>query len=104
MHLKPLKRLSVHLKIDTEGSEWEELEWLLQSVEDMDKIRSFDMEVHLGWLSASSSRQRRELTSQQRISREPLKAGSKHLEKPFSWLFGHSSHYSIVILMLFKAS
>lgn len=75
MHLKSRARLSVHLKIDTEGSEWEELEWLVKSPVDMDKIRSFDMEVHIGWLSASASRERRELTSQQRISRAPRLKG-----------------------------
>eukprot|EP00913_Durusdinium_trenchii_P032990 g30885.t1 len=70
MHLKSRHRLSVHLKIDTEGSEWEELEWLVQSPEAMDKIRTFDMEVHIGWLSASASKERRHLTPKERIARD----------------------------------
>jgi len=45
--LKDRKPLSVHLKMDVEGSEWPVLEQLLQSKEDMAKIRTLDMEVHL---------------------------------------------------------
>lgn len=55
-HLQDRKRLSVHLKIDTEGSEWEVLAWLLSSPEDMNKIRTLDMEVHLGWVADSARR------------------------------------------------
>lgn len=32
-------------RTDLAGSEWEELEWLVQSPEAMDKIRTFDMEA-----------------------------------------------------------
>ncbi|CAE8638984.1 unnamed protein product [Polarella glacialis] len=64
-HLKDRERLSVHLKIDTEGSEWEVLEWLLSSPEDMDKIRTFDMEVHMGWAAASSRKSPRSKVSAQ---------------------------------------
>lgn len=39
--------LSTFMKIDVEGSEWDVLEQLLASEEDMSKIRSLDMEVHL---------------------------------------------------------
>ena len=53
-HLQDRKRLSVHLKIDTEGSEWEVLAWLLSSPQDMNKIRTLDMEVHLGWVADSA--------------------------------------------------
>jgi len=45
--LKDRKPLSVHLKMDVEGSEWPVLEQLLQNKEDMAKIRTLDMEVHL---------------------------------------------------------
>lgn len=45
--LKDRKPLSVHLKIDVEGSEWPVLEKLLKSEEDMAKIRTLDMELHL---------------------------------------------------------
>lgn len=70
MHLKSRHRLSVHLKIDTEGAEWEELEWLVSSPADMDKIRTFDMEVHIGWLSASASEERKGLSAKERIARD----------------------------------
>lgn len=40
--------LSVHLKIDTEGSEWPVLDALLSS-DDIHKLRTLDMEVHFGW-------------------------------------------------------
>ena len=53
-HLQDRQRLSVHLKIDTEGSEWEVLAWLLSSPDDMNKIRTLDMEVHLGWVADSA--------------------------------------------------
>eukprot|EP00931_Biecheleriopsis_adriatica_P094854 TRINITY_DN6847_c0_g1_i1.p1 TRINITY_DN6847_c0_g1~~TRINITY_DN6847_c0_g1_i1.p1 ORF type:complete len:785 (-),score=121.20 TRINITY_DN6847_c0_g1_i1:167-2521(-) len=63
--LKGRARLSVHLKIDTEGSEWEVLDWLLKSPQDMDKIRTFDMEVHIGWLAGSSEGGTRNRMSEQ---------------------------------------
>ncbi|CAK9008063.1 Uncharacterized protein SCF082_LOCUS9704 [Durusdinium trenchii] len=47
-HLTPYPPLSVHLKIDTEGSEWTVLEQLMESPE-KSKIRTLDMEVHFGW-------------------------------------------------------
>ncbi|CAK0848108.1 unnamed protein product [Prorocentrum cordatum] len=40
--------LSVHLKIDVEGSEWNQLDALLGSPEDLAKIRTLDMEIHYG--------------------------------------------------------
>ena len=48
-HLAGYPPLSVHLKIDTEGSEWTVLEQLMNSPEDRRKIRTLDMEVHFGW-------------------------------------------------------
>lgn len=59
-HLQPFPALSVHLKIDTEGSEWTVLDQLMDSSV-KDRIRSktarylgcwgrtLDMEVHFGW-------------------------------------------------------
>ncbi|CAL1141568.1 unnamed protein product [Cladocopium goreaui] len=47
-HLAEYPPLSVHLKIDTEGSEWSVLEQLMDSP-DKGKIRTLDMEVHFGW-------------------------------------------------------
>lgn len=47
--------LSVHVKIDVEGSEWTVLEALLQSDEDQAKIRTLDMEIHFGFAAASES-------------------------------------------------
>lgn len=67
-HLKDRSRLSVHLKIDTEGSEWEVLEWFLNSPHEMDKVRTLDMEVHLGWMAASSQgHARHSMSVQQRL-------------------------------------
>jgi len=45
--LKDRKRLSVHLKMDVEGSEWLVLEKLLKNDGEMAKIRTLDMEVHM---------------------------------------------------------
>ncbi|CAE7886788.1 unnamed protein product [Symbiodinium microadriaticum] len=47
-HLHGMPPLSVHLKIDTEGSEWPVLDALLSS-DDIHKLRTLDMEVHFGW-------------------------------------------------------
>eukprot|EP00439_Symbiodinium_sp_Y106_P022548 s9367_g2.t2 len=47
-HLHGMPPLSVHLKIDTEGSEWPVLDALLAS-DDIHKLRTLDMEVHFGW-------------------------------------------------------
>lgn len=46
--LQGYEPLSVHLKIDIEGSEWDQLEALLGSPEDLAKIRTLDMEIHYG--------------------------------------------------------
>jgi len=45
--LKDRKPLSVHLKMDVEGSEWPLLEKLLHNNWDMAKIRTLDIEVHM---------------------------------------------------------
>ncbi|CAK9048872.1 unnamed protein product, partial [Durusdinium trenchii] len=42
--LRGWPKLSVHLKIDVEGSEWDVLEWLIGHPEEWDKIRTLDME------------------------------------------------------------
>lgn len=52
--LKDRKPLSVLLKIDVEGSEWPVLEKLLENNEDMAKIRSLDMEIHLNMEPSAS--------------------------------------------------
>lgn len=69
-HLKGRAPLSVYLKIDVEGCEWSALEQLLDSG-DHAKIRTLDMEIHLGWgaeaeLSSSVS----QLSGQERLERE----------------------------------
>lgn len=35
------------MSLPSAGAEWEELEWLVSSPEDMDKIRTFDMEAQV---------------------------------------------------------
>lgn len=45
--LKDLKPLSTFLKIDVEGSEWDVLETLLDSPEELAKVRALDMEAHM---------------------------------------------------------
>ena len=50
---------STHLKIDVEGSEWSVLEELLENTEDLDKIRTLDMEVHFGFGAASEAAHRK---------------------------------------------
>jgi len=45
--LKDRPPLSTFVKIDVEGSEWGVLDALLRSPEDMKRIRTLDMEVHL---------------------------------------------------------
>jgi len=45
--LRGRESLSTHVKMDVEGSEWTVLEQLLNSEEDLDKIRTLDMELHL---------------------------------------------------------
>jgi len=47
--------LSLHVKMDVEGSEWDVLEALLGSESDMGKMRTLDMEVHFGFRAASSA-------------------------------------------------
>ncbi|CAE7151860.1 unnamed protein product, partial [Symbiodinium pilosum] len=62
-HLLGLPALSVHLKIDTEGSEWPVLASLLAS-EDVKKIRTLDMEVHFGWGAVTELSQQERLAGQ----------------------------------------
>ncbi|CAE7719854.1 unnamed protein product [Symbiodinium pilosum] len=47
--------LSVHVKMDVEGSEWTVLEALLANATDLAKIRTLDMEVHFGFGAASEA-------------------------------------------------
>mmetsp|Transcript_95447 Transcript_95447/g.189196 ORF Transcript_95447/g.189196 Transcript_95447/m.189196 type:complete len:743 (+) Transcript_95447:180-2408(+) len=53
--LRGYRPLSLHLKMDVEGSEWDTLQALLESDSDMGKIRTLDMEVHFGFHAASSA-------------------------------------------------
>merc|ERR1711920_450879 len=55
-HLQGRAPLSVHLKIDVEGSEWTVLEQLLERPDDLAKIRTLDMEVHFGYSAASEAK------------------------------------------------
>lgn len=52
--LKDKKPLSVFMKIDIEGSEWDSLEWLLSSPSDIEKIRSLDMEAHMQYYKSGN--------------------------------------------------
>lgn len=69
-HLKGLPPLSVHLKIDTEGSEWAVLDQLMKSPEDWDKIRTLDMEVHFGWNNAGNPDHVKNLPPKERLGIE----------------------------------
>ena len=60
--------LSTHVKIDVEGSEWSVLEDLLES-EDMQKIRTLDMEVHFGF-GAASEAQHHKGSKKDQVTRE----------------------------------
>mmetsp|Transcript_35210 Transcript_35210/g.65584 ORF Transcript_35210/g.65584 Transcript_35210/m.65584 type:complete len:351 (-) Transcript_35210:25-1077(-) len=51
--------LSVHLKMDVEGSEWSVLEALLDAPNDLAKVRTLDIEVHFGFAAASEAAHRR---------------------------------------------
>ncbi|CAE7610916.1 unnamed protein product [Symbiodinium natans] len=57
--LQGRKPLSVHVKMDVEGSEWSVLEALLANASDLAKIRTLDMEVHFGFAAASEARHRK---------------------------------------------
>lgn len=69
-HLRGRQPLSAHVKIDVDGSEWSVLERLIASDEDMDKIRTLDMEVHFGFRAGSERRAVEGLDAQGRIQRE----------------------------------
>ncbi|CAK0868438.1 unnamed protein product, partial [Prorocentrum cordatum] len=63
--LAGLPPLSVHLKIDAEGGEWAQLEALLQSPEDLGRIRTLDMEIHFymdEWSAAAQCQHAEELS------------------------------------------
>jgi len=67
-HLRGLPPLSVHLKIDTEGSEWPVLDALMANKEDRRKIRTLDMEVHFGWSNAGNPPELQKLPQQERLT------------------------------------
>ncbi|CAE8638139.1 unnamed protein product, partial [Polarella glacialis] len=69
-HLRGLPPLSVHLKIDTEGSEWSVLDQLVGSPEDMAKIRTLDMEVHFNWMNAGDPESVKAMSVQSRLEWE----------------------------------
>jgi len=54
-HLAGRPPLSTHLKIDTEGTEWDVLEQFLASPEDQDKVRTLEMEVHFSYSHEGNS-------------------------------------------------
>jgi hypothetical protein len=68
--LTGLPPLSVHLKIDTEGSEWGVLEELMDSPEDLAKIRTLDMEVHFGWENLGDLDSWASFSKQQRLTKQ----------------------------------
>lgn len=68
-HLRGRSRLSTHLKIDTEGTEWAILERLLASPEDLDKIRTLEMEVHFSYVPEGDDPEARLLPEQERLER-----------------------------------
>lgn len=67
--LENLDPLSVHVKIDIEGSEWAVLESLLANAEDLAKVRTLDMEIHFGF-AAVSEYSGTQLSEQGRLIRE----------------------------------
>lgn len=68
--LKGFPKLSVHLKIDVEGSEWDVLEWLVANPDEWDKIRTLDMEIHFGFGSAAVLEKYKDLTIREQLERE----------------------------------
>lgn len=49
--LRGQKPLSVFMKMDIEGAEWEPLEWLLAHPQELAKLRTLDMEAHMQYLT-----------------------------------------------------
>ncbi|CAE7592686.1 unnamed protein product, partial [Symbiodinium natans] len=68
--LKGWSKLSVHLKIDVEGSEWDVLEWLISNPAEWDKVRTLDMEIHFGFGSAAELPQYKALSLQEKLTRQ----------------------------------
>ncbi|CAJ1352222.1 unnamed protein product [Effrenium voratum] len=68
--LRGWPKLSVHLKIDVEGSEWDVLEWLIDNPDEWDKVRTLDMEIHFGFGSAAELSQFKALDLQQKLTRQ----------------------------------
>lgn len=65
MHLRGRRRLSTHVKIDSEGTEWAVLEQLLASPEDQDKIRTLEMEVHFSFVPEGDSDEAKQMKEQE---------------------------------------
>jgi len=68
-HLRGRGRLSTHVKIDVEGSEWTVLEQFIASEADMARVRTLDMEIHFGFRAASEGKYD-DLPEEQRITRQ----------------------------------
>jgi len=68
--LRGFGKLSVHLKIDVEGSEWDVLEWLVAHPEEWDKVRTLDMEIHFGFGSEANLDKNKDLSIKEQVERE----------------------------------
>jgi len=68
--LRGWPKLSVHLKIDVEGSEWDVLEWLTNNPAEWDKVRTLDMEIHFGFGSAAELPQYKAWSLQEKLTRQ----------------------------------
>lgn len=74
----PLKKLisgygplTIHLKIDVEGSEWAPLEWLMSDDAEADKIRTFDTELHFGTTAEREVVEKlQDMDDEERLTRE----------------------------------
>lgn len=74
--LKGRPPLSTHVKMDVEGSEWGVLEQLLNSTEDLDRIRTLDMEVHMLYLSNDGTPLKRRVEIMEELARKFAVSGS----------------------------
>jgi len=68
-HLKGHRPLSLHLKVDSEGTEWAMLKQLLDRPEELDKIRTFEMEVHFSYVPEGDDPEARLMSDQDRLEK-----------------------------------
>lgn len=68
-HLAGRPRLSTHLKIDSEGTEWAVLEQFLASPADQDRVRTLEMEVHFSYVPEGDDPKARGLSEKARLER-----------------------------------